>query len=656
MKDSWVKLDWWFSCAAAVLAKEFNASVVRPFSPWAFGYNEGDSSHGRASFQIVRSQGWFNVWMGLVSYLIARAKSIDPYGMDTHWQRVLCQNHFPFDTIDALYASSVCDFSPNTERAGVFLDLTSNNTNQPSVEWFSKYNIPVWYRWSDKEISIPSLIHLAPLSSQMQRAVLESSNPVKQVRTLTKQPESGKEALASAKRPEYEVFFAGREEHNARRLLHESAADRQTRLNRERRPPTVSAQVFEWIRDEDDDNIWCRVGVRKADREETLGRYSEAQRRYDSFSNEWDCCQEFGPGDEESDEEFYEINDHSTFDAPYDSIARPPTILTPLQSIQVLDPARLDAPRVHPIQCASFAEPTSDCRKIGALEQQILEILALRFGFISSHPHSRSPPLLKSEAECKKVVRLLGLSWPRCQPYIGAVPCASLAKSYLENIAAGQRPKNDECDFNIQSRFSLSMSERCQYLRIVQSVGGERTFYMFDFGNKSEMPWKLSLTTAVNALLVCRLDPRFRETDIAEYLLQHGIPFQTFFPLRLALRAPRQPLPPCVLPMRLSNWEFGVGDYHSYVRQREVLLTQPRARAALMRGGIIWRLSVSSVSFSSVLQGPTGLSSNPNTMITVCDPKMNELFIDDDLTETELNLISGTYNCETGKPSLRFAI
>ncbi|KAG6882192.1 hypothetical protein C0993_011637, partial [Termitomyces sp. T159_Od127] len=38
-------------------------------------------------------------------------------------------------------------------------------------------------------------------------------------------------------------------------------------------------------------------------------------------------------------------------------------------------------------------------------------------------------------------------------------------------------------------------------------------------------------------------------------------------------------------------------------------------------------------------------------MVTVRDPKTNELFIDDSLTDVELSLISGTYVCHTGVPN-----
>jgi hypothetical protein len=41
------------------------------------------------------------------------------------------------------------------------------------------------------------------------------------------------------------------------------------------------------------------------------------------------------------------------------------------------------------------------------------------------------------------------------------------------------------------------------------------------------VPWKLAVTTAADVLLVCRLDPRYREADFACFLIERGVPFHT---------------------------------------------------------------------------------------------------------------------------------
>ncbi|KAG6809200.1 hypothetical protein H0H87_012079, partial [Tephrocybe sp. NHM501043] len=232
------------------------------------------------------------------------------------------------------------------------------------------------------------------------------------------------------------------------------------------------------------------------------------------------------------------------------------------------------------------------------LQREILDLLTLHYGFTSALPVPTSLPHLTSEADRKKLVHMLGLSWTQCQDMIADVPCAGLAKSYLDGILAGKMPACDACDFNSKSQVSESMSQCLQSIQLVQVLNDESvavnpaTLYMFDFGHRGEVPWKLMVTNACDALLICQIDPQFSELNIAAYLLDHGIPFCTFLPLEITRSAPAESLPPCVLPVRLSDVQFSHSDYDHYAQQRDLLLNQCRARAAVMRGGFMWRLSV----------------------------------------------------------------
>ncbi|KNZ72052.1 hypothetical protein J132_04951 [Termitomyces sp. J132] len=185
------------------------------------GYVDGHYSYGHTLSRIYKARDWFSIWMGLLSYLIAKAKSANATDTDVYWQVALCDNGFPIKTVDALQASTVCDFSPNTERAGIFLDITSKDTRQPAIEWFLKYNILVWYCWGSKEVAISSLTYLAPTASQMQRTVLALTNPVHETHTLSKQLHP---STQMTKRPEYEAFLSAQDKRNARRLLSETPA------------------------------------------------------------------------------------------------------------------------------------------------------------------------------------------------------------------------------------------------------------------------------------------------------------------------------------------------------------------------------------------------------------------------------------------------
>ncbi|KJA13948.1 hypothetical protein HYPSUDRAFT_110829, partial [Hypholoma sublateritium FD-334 SS-4] len=99
-------------------------------------------------------------------------------------------------------------------------------------------------------------------------------------------------------------------------------------------------------------------------------------------------------------------------------------------------------------------------------------------------------------------------------------------------------------------------------------------------------------------------------------------------------------------PNRPVNYQFTIRDYAAYMEQCEVLLGQPRSRAALLRGGYLWRASVTTVSFDNVLNGPSGRASNQDEMIVVTLPNGTQL-VDDALLESETLLLLGMYNCST---------
>ena len=59
-------------------------------------------------------------------------------------------------------------------------------------------------------------------------------------------------------------------------------------------------------------------------------------------------------------------------------------------------------------------------------------------------------------------------------------------------------------------------------------------------------------------------------------------------------------------------------------------------------------MAINDVSFSSVISGPSGWSTEPEEMLVVKLAETGEEFIDDMLTDIELKLLSGIYKCLTG--------
>jgi hypothetical protein len=99
------------------------------------------------------------------------------------------------------------------------------------------------------------------------------------------------------------AFFATREVQKQKKLAKETSNDRQTRLDRERKPPTKSAEVFLWQWSSDGAIELVRSRVSKKEREDVLGARSELQCKYDAVFNTWDVCEYFGPDDPDGDDD-----------------------------------------------------------------------------------------------------------------------------------------------------------------------------------------------------------------------------------------------------------------------------------------------------------------------------------------------------------------
>ncbi|KAF8057800.1 hypothetical protein FPV67DRAFT_1677025 [Lyophyllum atratum] len=704
VQDSWARLDKELAATTSIIAAHYKIGLVRPFSPWALGYLKESPKHAQAVGRAFRSRDWFSIWMGLASHLIATAESRTKPG-DMDWSELLRREGYEQTWIDALKSSTICDFS--AMQAGTIIDLRKPDNDRPTIQWFCEHNIPVWYKWGASEVNDERLKDFAPLDEHHHKlaasqglcaavtatpqwlegsgsgyssyassdstaltTVYRQSSPLFDFTGGVATPQwMGESQVESDMRTEgtvansnvatqaeppraYIVWFAAREERNKARLLKETPQARQTRLNRERIPPRTSAKVFVWEPSPTEPSTWVRVPVRVDEREETLDDYGDARCRYNSFNNEWDCCEEFGPRKPEDDMESNPADLLDGLDDDELSLGLLPRQIASVAQRALTPPPRpalsSDAEHFDYIQFHHTA-PTLPVSSADAWQQEVLEILSTHYGFTPPLPIPTTIPAPTREVDRKKLIRHLGLRWSECKDHISVRPIAGLAKSYLDAMVLGTRPSDNLCDFNTQSRVSLAGSGRLQFLRIVKEAKENGVaLYMFDFGKHSKAAWKLTLRTAADALMVCRLDQHLDEYELARYLLTRGIPFHTLLPSPLALHVPPEAPPPCVLPVRLSGAVFSQNDYNVYVTQRMAILSQPRARAALLRGGYIWRFSVATLSFESVLNGPRGLNPTPGAMFIAEDPKTNQTFIDDSLTEIELNLLSGTYVCHTG--------
>jgi hypothetical protein len=126
---------------------------------------------------VLNSRGWFSQWMAGLSYAIAISKSLKNESLDDMWPAwftFLSEQRFTQIWLSGIRSSLVSTFTPSVDRVGVFLQLIHPHREQPSVDWFCRYSIPVWYPWSQREIeaarSDPRLARFAPAPYQLQEA------------------------------------------------------------------------------------------------------------------------------------------------------------------------------------------------------------------------------------------------------------------------------------------------------------------------------------------------------------------------------------------------------------------------------------------------------------------------------------------------------
>jgi hypothetical protein len=89
-------------------------------------------------------------------------------------------------------------------------------------------------------------------------------------------------------------------------------------------------------------------------------------------------------------------------------------------------------------------------------------------------------------------------------------------------------------------------------------------------------------------------------------------------------------------------------DYIAYEQYCHEFMNEACARAALLHGGILWRLALHSLGFDSLPSALIGLSWDAvpfRQMLTINDVT----HFDDDLSEEEVDFICGTYYVYTSK-------
>lgn len=121
-----------------------------PIPPSLLGFPKRFLTASGARSRAYISRDWFGMWMGLVALLIANVETYHPVEAedDENWFAVLTRCGTLQYWLGSLQTSDAAVLSPRCPRVGVISDFLSEETQQPKVEWFCAFDIPVWYPWT----------------------------------------------------------------------------------------------------------------------------------------------------------------------------------------------------------------------------------------------------------------------------------------------------------------------------------------------------------------------------------------------------------------------------------------------------------------------------------------------------------------------------
>ncbi|KAF8797655.1 hypothetical protein BYT27DRAFT_7228820 [Phlegmacium glaucopus] len=144
--------------AAHIIKLRYGIHGSPPPKPSSFHFDRAHKSHPIAKRMICLAREWFVIWMGYLSYIIAKTESLAPNGDRDNssplpdWYNHLGNKHaFSPAWLDGLVVSTVCAFDRGTLRAGIIFQWSEEDRHRESIEWFYKHNIPLYFVWSNKE-------------------------------------------------------------------------------------------------------------------------------------------------------------------------------------------------------------------------------------------------------------------------------------------------------------------------------------------------------------------------------------------------------------------------------------------------------------------------------------------------------------------------
>ncbi|KAG2131227.1 hypothetical protein BD769DRAFT_1386892 [Suillus cothurnatus] len=663
--------------------------TVLPSAPATFGYLRSHENAKLAIKVALRSRNAFLLIGAACTWHIMSRRY---RGSNRPWMSVLTDDRecpIPAEWVLELSHSFVGDLSANVQCTRLFISST-HCPWEGQLPMFEHFSIPIWVHCAGDASVIDSMLHRyipsrkvlisatdglkwgqTPAdgawghagmwgSPENQHQHLDGGEPQaepdlvwgdvpsvslehhEQVPSVSLFPEPERNS-GQLQGEDWQAFLARRREGNKKREEKETPAQRQVHLSRTTSAgnqdlPTKKTTVFEWQPQDEFDGFRLRIRIMKNDVYSVWREYSATTRVYDSFRNEWDLCDELDPTS---------VPDGDWEDEIFAPSPSPPP------------PALLLPPPPQPPSRSSFLqdinqyfgqhEVASSSTYSHGVEHFVLTLsyhLGFQLAASTSAPQGRSATFESwiRKTQWLHLCRLIGDVGTDVSTILDAqkdiITCFI---GYLVMLPTSGLPEMPSDLWDLGPECSLAVSNagiRVSYAQLPQ----QRLYVIEPSLSASLVVWKLVVADTATAVMCLRRDWGSDITKIALNLLQKGITFKTLQAMAVApdTRRPCTELHSYSPTYTLPPFKAVYADYIVYEQHHHEFMNQPRARAALLHGGLVWRLALHSFGFDdlpSVLEGISWEAVPYGLMLLIND----QTYFDDELSEEEVDFMCGTY-------------
>ena len=278
--------------------------------------------------------------------------------------------------------------------------------------------------------------------------------------------------------------------------------------------------------------------------------------------------------------------------------------------------------------------------------RDVLQNLYERFGFTVGNSTAEISP--DEGAYCQ---RWLGHHQPEHLPSGQRASVHQFVISLItnqNNLAALQQIA--EYDISQNATFPLCDQREAGFVVLPNRLDDGSLCYIIDTdGQRISNRWSILLTDPVTVLQCMRIHFKGSLKNMARYLYYSGVPFNTCI-LREVPEIQDMPYRPLSLGWRPKEHIPTTEDYGEYQATLDWLFSRPYARAALLEGGLVWRIALLYLS-DSVLEVTRGPSLDAASLGKRWKLAGGSILYDDRLSDAEIDVICGVYEIATGELS-----